>query len=266
VAGYFRPDQVGAGQAVKQDRVNAMVAYALAVASEADSYQDRELGPIHLIKYVYLGDLAFAERNEGKPYSETSWRFHKFGPWSVELYQELPQAAEVAGTVARHFHGPYTEDAVRWRLREGANVTDLESRLPAAVARAIKLAVKEHHNDTSALLHYVYRTTPMLTSAPGEALVFQVKEEADEQAPATPGLPEISKTQLRKLKERVRSHLAQEAKKKTVVPKVTYDEDYFEILDLLDREAGDSLEQTEGVLEFSADVWKSEARRGSEVP
>ena len=249
------------------DRGNAMVTYALAVASEADSYQDRELGPIHLIKYVYLGDLAFAARNDGKTYSETDWKFHKFGPWSVELYQQLPQAAEVAGAVARHFQSRYNEDGVRWRLPGAASVRDLESRLPAAAARAIRLAVHEYHNDTSSLLHHVYRTTPMLTAAPGEALTFQVKEEADEQAPAMPpDLPDISKTQLKKLKERVRSHFAQQAKKKTVVPKVSYDEDYFEILDLLDREVGDALEQTEGVLEFSADVWKSEARRGSEVP
>lgn len=252
---------------MKLDRVNKMVAYALAVAGEADDYRDRELGPIHLLKYLYLGDLAYGERNDGKSYSEAEWTFYKFGPWSLELYQQLPRAAEVAGAAARHFQGTFSEDAVRWRQQAPANLANLEPHLPSAVARAIRWSVQEYHNDTSSLLHHVYRTAPMLTAAPGETLTFQVKEEESQQAPITsPDLPEISKTQLRKLKDRVQSHLAKEAKKKTVVPKVTYDADYFEILDLLDREVGDALEQTEGVLEFSADVWKSESRRGPGIP
>ncbi len=245
-----------------------MVAFALAVASEADGHQDRELGPIHLIKYVYLGDLAFAEKNDGKPYSEARWKFHKYGPWSVELYQQLPRAAELAGATARHFVSRYTEDAVRWQLRRAADLDELAAQLPRVVARAIKIGVHEHHNDTSSLLHHVYRTAPMLAAAPGEELAFHARVEDDRQAIASqPDLPEISKTQLKKLKERVRTHLAERrANTKTIVPKVSYDDEYFEILDLLDREAGDALEQTKGELEFSAEVWKSEARRGSEIP
>jgi hypothetical protein len=253
---------------MRTDRVDAMLAYTLAVASEADDFHERELGPIHLIKYVYLGDLAFAEDNEGKSFSGTQWKFHRYGPWSVELYQRLPHAAELAGATVRHFESRYTEDAVRWRLPTRVDSEPLAAPLPGVVARAIKLAVHEHHNDTSSLLHHVYRTLPMLTAAPGETLVFQVKEVEDGQAAATPpALPEISKTQLKRLRDRVRARLAERREKhKTVSPRVVYDEEYFEILDLLDREVGDALEQTEGVLKFSAEVWKSEARRGSKIP
>jgi hypothetical protein len=247
-----------------------MVAFALAMASEADDYRDRELGPIHLLKYLYLGDLAFAEINDGKSYSEAHWRFYKFGPWSAEVYEYLPRAGEVAGANVRHFESIYSEDGVRWSLPEPSNVDDIGSQLPPIVARAIKESVKVFHNDTYTLLHYVYRTAPMLTAAPGEALVFQVREEAGKYATTTPESEaprKISKTQLKRIKERVRSYLADRgAHRKTVSPTVSYDADYFEILDLLDKEAGETIEESDGVLEFSTEVWKSEARRGSGIP
>jgi hypothetical protein len=245
-----------------------MVACALAVASEADDYKDRELGPIHLLKYVYLGDLAFAEKNAGELYSGAPWRFYKFGPWSADVHEQIPRAAEVAGATARHITSPYTEDAVRWSLQETENIGELESRLPSSVAHAIRASVKAYHNDTYSLLHHVYRTAPMLTSEPGEALTFQVREEPEKYIATTqPELPQVSKTQLNKLKKRVQVYLAdRRTQRKTLAPRVSYDEDYFEILDLLDREAGKAMEQTDGVLEFSADVWKSEARRDSGIP
>ena len=42
-----------------RDRVDLLIQYALAVAGQND-FGERELGPIHLLKYVYLGDLAHA--------------------------------------------------------------------------------------------------------------------------------------------------------------------------------------------------------------
>jgi hypothetical protein len=254
---------------VKQEAVEAMVAWALAVAGEADDYRNRELGPIHLLKYLYLGDLAFAEENAARTFSEVPWQFYRFGPWSAELYEQLPRAAEDAGARARRFQSPYREDAVRWRLPEPTGPDELASHLPPSVARAIRQAVKAYHNDTYSLLHFVYRTSPMLNAAPGELLVFHAREESTNNPimDESPALRTISKTQLKRIKEKVRSLLADRREhRKTISPKINYDADYFEILDLLDREVGEPTEQTTGILEFSAAVWKSEARRGSEIP
>ena len=46
---------------MKPARVEAVFGYALAVAAQADHPRDRELGPIHLLKYLYLADVAYAE-------------------------------------------------------------------------------------------------------------------------------------------------------------------------------------------------------------
>ena len=37
-----------------------VVQFALLTAGEEDQQHERQLGPIHLLKYVYLADLAYA--------------------------------------------------------------------------------------------------------------------------------------------------------------------------------------------------------------
>jgi hypothetical protein len=49
-----------------QDRIDHVIQLAVLVAGREDDPFDRELGPIHLIKYVYLADLAHAERHGGR--------------------------------------------------------------------------------------------------------------------------------------------------------------------------------------------------------
>ena len=49
---------------IESHRIHSILRYAVAVASGEDDFRRRELGPIHLIKYLYLADLAhaFAQR------------------------------------------------------------------------------------------------------------------------------------------------------------------------------------------------------------
>ena len=47
------------------NRVDLLLKFIIAAAGQED-YGDREVGPIHLIKYVYLADLAFAEKYDGE--------------------------------------------------------------------------------------------------------------------------------------------------------------------------------------------------------
>lgn len=69
-----------------------MIQYALLVAGCEDDVFDRELGPIHLIKYVYLADLAHAERNDGQTFSGVRWQFFHYGPWTQEVYVRIQPA------------------------------------------------------------------------------------------------------------------------------------------------------------------------------
>jgi hypothetical protein len=50
-------------------RVEAVLGYALAVAAQADDWRHRELGPIHLLKYLYLADVAHAKRHGGESFT-----------------------------------------------------------------------------------------------------------------------------------------------------------------------------------------------------
>ena len=54
-------------------KVDLVLQYALLLAGQEDDYFDRQLGPIHLIKYVYLADFAFARRNRGETYTGVDW-------------------------------------------------------------------------------------------------------------------------------------------------------------------------------------------------
>lgn len=246
-----------------------MVRYALAIAAEADDYRDRELGLIHLLKYIYLGDMAFAEEHEGESYSGTQWVFYRFGPWSAEVHSAIPATIDKIGGTQRQIPSQYRDDWVRFSLSSCQDLVAAE--LPPSVSHALGRAVRTFHNDTYPLLHYVYRTPPMLNAAPGDVLLLRSRKTVGDRPAAPPpaALPSVSKTQIKKLRARVQEYLAARKQIDRAVadaPGVSYDSDYFEILDLLDMEPGAPIEPSSGVLEFGADVWRSSARRDSEIP
>jgi len=261
---------------IHPDRVDLMIQFALAVANEADDDRDRELGPIHLLKYIYLGDLAFARENQGVTFSGSPWRFHKFGPWAQELHAHIQSVATRIGAHERHFTSRYQEDNTRWRLAD-SDIADLERRLPRPVASAIRGYVARYANDTVSLLHFVYRTPPMLAAAPGESLRFDhLVEEAPPLLPAstTTGskpLPAISKTKIKKLKARIEKiyeeRTARERREFVVPdPPPIYDEVYLQGVEWLDQLAGSPIEETRGKLTFDDSIWKSPGRRDPELP
>lgn len=250
-------------------RTEAVFGYALAVAAQADHPRDRELGPIHLLKYLYLADLAYAEVHEGESYSGVDWRFHKFGPWAVEAFQQILPAMAGLQAECREFAGRHQEDTVRWsvsadRLERG------EAGLPLEVARSVADAVRSFGSGTSALLHHVYRTPPMLRARPGDHLDLRPEVEGveeEETLPAEP-LPEIklSKTRVKKMREEVQRRLAKKRDvRRTVVPQPPprYDEVFAEGVARLD---GPEPEPRRGKLSFSGEVWTSRARGDTELP
>lgn len=249
-------------------RIEAVLGYALAVAAQADEWRDRELGPIHLLKYLYLADLAFAESHGGASFTGIDWRFHKFGPWSVAAYQQLEPALAQVGADRKTFSSKYQEDNVRWRLKPD----QLECRdagLPLEVVRVLNNAVGAYGSDTSALLHHVYRTPPMLRAAPGEPLSLASEEDiADVSAGESSELPEValSKTRLKKMRSEMERRLANKRQSRRAVPPdpaPRYDEVFAAGVAWLD---GPEAEPRSGTLTFSDDAWPSRARGDAELP
>jgi len=255
-------------------KIDLVIQYALAVAAEAEDFKDRELGPIHLIKLVYLADLAYAQENGGETFSGAPWRFHHFGPWAVEVYHRLGPAARAINALERRFPSQYKEeDAFRWKAQEQGLADRLEPRLPFPVVSAVRKSVRTFGNDTTGLLHYVYRTAPMLQAAPGETLDFRPAVEepvnAQEEHEELPPLPKLSKTKIKNLKALVKRRLKEKMQTETLRPPdpaPRYDEVFEKGQEWLDSLAGAPLKEERGRLQFDDSIWKSPARRDPGIP
>ena len=253
--------------------------YALAIAGQGDSPAERELGPIQLVKLVYFADLAHAEHHSGATFTDVDWRFHHYGPWCVDVWRRIPDAMTAIGATERVFDSRYREDNHRWRIDDQAQVDavlqDLERQLPPEVALAVARAVREFRQDTSALLHAVYQTPPMLKAAPDEVLEFSMGASISPDAPGEVApepaqgrnhiqekLPRKTRERLNALRERVRLKLTQPPNVMLVPPSPPpcFDAEYEEASTLLDRLAGEPIERGSGLITFSEQIWKSMGR------
>jgi hypothetical protein len=155
-------------------RVETIMQLALLCAGEAEDWQERDLGPIHLLKYVYLADLAYAERHAGTTFTGAPWKFHHFGPWQAQVHDAIEPALGKIGAHKREIPSSFEsqKDWFRWSLSDESKLRSLELQLPADVVSKVKKSVKTFGHDTPGLLHHVYLTEPMLHAAPGDVLDF----------------------------------------------------------------------------------------------
>ncbi|WP_146155287.1 hypothetical protein [Enhygromyxa salina] len=68
-------------------KVDLLVTCAVS-AAELQEYPNDCLGPIHVLKYIYLADLAHAEQH-GETFTGANWQFYNFGPWGQLPLQVL---------------------------------------------------------------------------------------------------------------------------------------------------------------------------------
>jgi len=254
------------------DRVDLIVQYALARAGLSDDWEERERGVTELLKYVYLADLAHAERT-GTSYTGVGWRFFKFGPWAPEVRDRIPGAAQALGCVERAL---LTDDGerARWSLRQDADkvASDLETRIgSSAVATAVRKAVRDFANDLPGLLNAVYTTAPMLHAAPNEPLTFLKVEVPPKSAPVgedAPPTPRQEKKRRERMNE-LRAKFQQRASGPSTPPldpPEIFDAAYEAMVAALDADAGAPIPTTRGALVFDNTIWKSRGRheRGHE--
>lgn len=259
------------------NRVDNIIQYALLVAGEEDDFVDRQLGPIHLIKYVYLADLAYAEKHDGKTFTGVKWQFYKFGPWAQEVNQRIEPALLCIDADKKTFPSNYgdKEEWVRWMAIDDTPMANLDRDLPLIVTSAIRRYVHKFGKATPELLAYVYSTKPMLSAAPHDFLDFSnTKPSKKHSLPQLQNEP-LSKKKMKNLKEKMRNlrllsseKLTVRRKKRLVKPPVSprYDDVYFEGMEWLDSLAGTKLPEGEKGVVFSDSIWKSPARRGDDFP
>jgi hypothetical protein len=267
------------GDMTETPRVDLLFQYALARAARADDYRWRQLGPIHLVKYAYLADLAHAARNNGDTYTGVRWRFYHFGPWSADAHDRIePALVAGAGADERRFSSHYKDDHVRYYFdaqRAGQIENALATELPLRVAGAVARAVTAHGADTASLLRDVYVTPPMLAAHPGEVLDFAAAVPADEPTPDPRPRIRLTKAERRRRakvledgRRRIRKMIAEPRSSRVVPsgPPPLYDEVFFRGTEALDRQAGEPPKPMRGTVTFDDSVWSSSQRRDPELP
>ncbi len=254
-------------------KVDLLLQYALAVASEEDDFKNRRLGAIHLIKYVYLADLAYAEQS-GFSYTQAPWIFHKFGPWSFEVCNRIAPALKSIGAEDQSFQSRYEDDVIKWSVHPSYPIRDLELKIDRVPRSAIKKWVHRFGADTESLLAHVYLTQPLLTAAPGEYLNFnQVKVAEDAKEYTVQNDRECSSQKNHKIMDQVKRQIqAKLAFKKTQTKKCVnsfieprYDTVFFQGQKWLDSLEGNPVLPLKGEATFSAEIWKSKARFDPDV-
>jgi hypothetical protein len=254
-----------------QDRIDKLIQFALLVAGRNDEPFERELGPIHLIKYVYLADLAYAERRSGETFTGVQWRFHHYGPWSAEVHDRIVPALTAIDAEAKQVPSNYDDDFIRWVKVDDELFEAIDRSLPTPIALAVKRLVRRFGKDTSELLHHVYTTRPMLRAAPGSYLSFAdlrqesftISEPVADRREMTAKEKKRYEERAREAKKRIAASLAAKravraGRQLALAPR--YDEVFARGVQWLDSLAGEQSGELEGEASFTDDVWTSDAR------
>jgi hypothetical protein len=261
------------------ERVDDIIKLALSCAHQAEDWKDRELGPIHLVKFLYLADLAYAEQNNGETYTGIDWIFYHYGPWDTAAHSRIEQVVSKYPFTKRSFQSKWDKETFRYGVTSGQHANELfkgyERSLPHTVFGAVKNATRKYGTDTRGLLCDVYVTQPMRQAKPHERLIFEGTPRStpipqQEKTPKQLSVREKKRQKSRRdeLKARIRKateeRLQREARQTQL--EGPYDDVFFEGVAELDRLAGGEVDSLKGTLRFNDDIWHSEMRRLDEIP
>jgi len=266
--------------------VDAIIQYAMTVASGHEDFRARELGPIHFVKYVYLVDLAYAAAHDGATFTGTPWIFHHFGPWSTQVWKQVEPALEAIGAYKKTIAGD-KGDFSRWGMEtstyeDKTHVEKIQSALERVIgivaALEIKKSVERYGSETNRLLHDIYLTPPMLAAAPGEDLDFTtaIREKKPLIPTPAPPLTERQKKRLAQKRAELKTVFAERMGRKMASlsaaklksaqrPQPRYDEVFFDGLRVLDELAGGEIQEERITCSISDAIWKSKARHDPEL-
>jgi hypothetical protein len=258
---------------MNQRRIYDIIQYSVLVAGQEDEYFDRDLGPIHIIKYVYLADLAYAQYNNGETYTGIDWTFYNFGPWNFDLFECIEPALEEIGAERRVIESRYKdrEDFVRYSLGNYDLFEKKGSSLPLVISARLQQDIHKHKKDTPGLLGYVYGTKPMISAAPGERLDFSVAVKSrPEKLEYNSKFENLSIKKQKKFlkglqairKKRKESKIRMDKGYIQSPIKPMHDQIYEDGLDWVESLAGKKLPEQEFEAQFSEDIWHSQSRKG----
>lgn len=254
-------------------RVYDIIQYSLLVAGQEEDFFDRDLGPIHIIKYVYLADLAYAQYHNGKTYTGIDWKFYNFGPWNYELFECIEPALEEIGAERKVLESQYEgkEDYVRYSIGNYNLFEKKEASLPLVISARLKRDIFKHKKDTPSLLGYVYGTKPIISAAPGEKLDFSVViKTKPEKVEFSSKIQNLSIKKRKKFLNGLKAirQKREERKERSTRGyiqspiKLICDEVYEKGLNWVESLSGQNIPQEEFEAVFSDNIWHSQSRKG----
>jgi hypothetical protein len=278
--GYNPRLELEQGDLVDTERVDSLMRFIVLTAGQSDEFRDRAVGPIHLIKYLYLADLAYASRNNGRTFTGIRWKFHHFGPWAGEAYQRMDPALLTSGAERHILDCRYGDkENVRWIWHDDVAFQKTEKELPHVVTSTVRRTFREFGTDTYPLLHHIYRTAPMVHAAPEEELDFShaVSDDNDQKEIASSQQSEAlsikkmksQKQRMDDLRARVNAKIAEKRTSSHMVvpdPPPRYDEIFAQGVEWLDMIGGGPVPEYIGEVEFDDSLWKHPARTESDAP
>ena len=262
---------------INTGNVDLIIQFSLLAAGDEDDYSDRQLGPIHLIKYVYLADLVYAKHNNGQSFTGIDWQFYKFGPWSQAVHARIEPALKAIGANRKQYPSDYDdkEDWVRWDLRDDRLLAEKRRDLPPMITMNLKQYIHRFGKDTPSLLDHVYKTKPMLAPAPNEYLNLSLEIDSEKEQPESIQSLRMENLSNKKKKDfhnkmvalrELRQQRKSEAPKLiNPVTNLRHDEVYKQGVAWLDSLSGEQFSSGSISAEFSSDVWKSPTRKGEDV-
>lgn len=260
---------------IQETSIDKLIQYSILVAGEQDEFFDRQLGPIHLIKYVYLADIAYSRRNAGATHTNAPWKFYHFGPWATEVNDRINPSLTSINANRKDIPSNYDDNFTRWSLSDEYLLEKIEREIPVEITSYLKWCINTFKQDTPSLLDYVYKTEPMLNAAPNEFLNFKIV--VSQQSVSSAEKPQLrmdslSNRKKKLFKERMHELRKERANKKHQIRELvnpiaesTIDEIYWDGLRWLDELAGQPFEEKNIKVKFSPDVWHSTNRKGGDV-
>jgi hypothetical protein len=194
------------------------------------------LSPIRMVKFLYLADLYFARKNEGKTLTGWPWRFVHYGPFCSECLNAIDEAVNRGLIAAISYESSFDEEEHLLYKCELEEQPDTASKLPFYVLGPLQTSIKKWADDTFALLDHIYfETEPMKNVDPGDTLDFSTAKEPEPFERIQ--MKKLSRNKIAEGRALIAKMREKQAECMIAEPEQIHDAAYYQALNYLDGEA-----------------------------
>lgn len=215
----------------------------LAILSSAKEAGVNSLSRTELIKYLYLLDVYVAEDTSGTKWTDVSWKFFHYGPYSTDVMHSIDYLVSKSW-VKEESKQIDNKDFFLYELESRGDLNI--SKIPNAAMSRLIQAIKTFRSNLSKLLNFVYfKTEPMMLAIPGDTLDFSSCRKFELGSVKPIPMKPLNQSKVNELREKRQQKLS---KKQDQLSKLSfkgrYDEIYLQAMSTEDDHQG--LEEING--------------------